>query len=70
MIDYDDYPDDAWDMQAQYEAERRYAARLAAFPDCRDPDHPGCELCCPEEFGVEPDEPDEDDSDDEEISHA
>lgn len=24
---------------------RRYAARLNAHPDCRDPDHPGCECC-------------------------
>lgn len=24
---------------------RRYAQRLAASPDCRDPDHPGCEWC-------------------------
>jgi hypothetical protein len=25
--------------------ERRYQRQLEAHPDCRDPDHPGCEVC-------------------------
>lgn len=25
--------------------ETRYLARLYAHPDCRDPEHPGCERC-------------------------
>lgn len=24
---------------------KRYQAQLASHHDCRDPDHPGCELC-------------------------
>lgn len=25
--------------------ERRYRAQLYAHPDCRDPEHPGCDRC-------------------------
>lgn len=28
----------------------RYERQLAAHPDCRDPDHPGCKKCEPEYF--------------------
>ena len=34
---------------------RQYQLNLAAHPDCRDPDHPPCELC-------EEDEENEDDN--------
>ena len=30
-------------MEQIYRHQQR--ARLMANPDCRDPDHPGCELC-------------------------
>lgn len=30
---------------------RQYGKRLAAHPDCRDPDHPGCEWCVDNEEG-------------------
>lgn len=37
-------------------ASRQYAQLLRNHPDCRDPDHPGCERCEPEAFGVEDEE--------------
>lgn len=40
-------------MRAEDAAERRYQRRLARNPDCRDPEHPGCELCEPDEDGEE-----------------
>ena len=33
------------ELRAQDRAERRYQARLALNPDCRDPDHPKCPDC-------------------------
>lgn len=54
LYDSDDELDDLR-MQARF--ERRYHNDLARHPDCRDPDHPGCEAC-------EGDD-DADDSDDE-----
>jgi len=32
-------------MKAEDFYRRRYQSNLAAHPDCRDPDHPTCELC-------------------------
>lgn len=32
-------------LQAEIQAERIYMRSLAAHPDCRDPDHPGCRRC-------------------------
>jgi len=32
-------------MRAEDFYRRRYQANLASHHDCRDPDHPGCELC-------------------------
>jgi hypothetical protein len=32
-------------MRAEDFHRRRYQANLASHHDCRDPDHPGCELC-------------------------
>lgn len=39
MIDWDE------DDSAQWRQARRYKQTLARHPDCRDPDHPGCECC-------------------------
>jgi hypothetical protein len=42
----DDGPDyDLEDERQEALFERRYQARLSRHPDCRDPDHPGCEFC-------------------------
>lgn len=43
------------DMRAEELAERRYRNALSRHPDCRDPDHPGCECC--EESDTEDDQP-------------
>lgn len=42
----DDDPE-ASELRQQDRWQRRRLARLAAHPDCRDPDHPGCEYCEP-----------------------
>lgn len=65
---YSDYFDDgpsladeiAADEAAEDRAMRRYNRHFLAHPDCRDPDHPGCQDCEPGEFGAQP----EDDVDD------
>lgn len=44
----DDY-DDMLDLKYEAQWQRRYDGRLSAAPDCRDPDHPGCPECMPEE---------------------
>jgi hypothetical protein len=36
---------DIQELKAQDRFERQMLARLMANPDCRDPDHPGCEKC-------------------------
>lgn len=42
----DDHVDyDLEEARAEARAERQYRARLSRNPDCRDPDHPGCENC-------------------------
>jgi len=33
------------ELRAQVRFERKYHAALMRNPDCRDPDHPGCENC-------------------------
>lgn len=41
---------DEYEISAQRTAalrQRQHVSRLAAHPDCRDPDHPGCEQCEP-----------------------
>ena len=43
MTDYDD-PNE-YDLAREDAAARQRARRLNAHPDCRDPDHPGCEHC-------------------------
>lgn len=46
----DDSPDlDLEDERQEALFQRRYQARLSRHPDCRDPDHPGCEGCEPSE---------------------
>ncbi len=45
-MDEDDY--DEYRHQAML--DRRYKNALLRHPDCRDPDHPGCEKCEPELF--------------------
>ena len=46
VLVYEDHDDnDLADEQAEYLAQKRYARRLMAHPDCRDPDHPGCQDC-------------------------
>ena len=44
MIDFDDDPE-AEDLRAQDRFEARRALALRYNPDCRDPEHPGCEHC-------------------------
>jgi len=39
MMDYEDPDWDSWRIDSLIEA------RLRRNPDCRDPEHPGCELC-------------------------
>lgn len=43
--DDDAYYDELADLRAEALSERRYRNALMRHPDCRDPDHPGCEDC-------------------------
>lgn len=43
--DYDDYDSELDGLKNQTAAERRRSNTLLRFPDCRDPDHPGCPDC-------------------------
>ena len=54
---YDPDDDDLEELRLDAIAERQHLNRLARHPDCRDPDHPGCQAC--------QDNEDEDDHDDE-----
>ncbi len=36
---------EADEMRAEAFYRRQYQLNLASHHDCRDPDHPGCELC-------------------------
>lgn len=45
MYDQDLYDDIRAELAAQAYLERRYRSRLSRNPDCRDPDHPGCQRC-------------------------
>lgn len=38
----EDYRDD---LRADDAHKRRYRNKLTAYPDCRDPAHPGCDKC-------------------------
>lgn len=33
------------ELRAERHRQRRYDQHVTAHPDCRDPDHPGCEQC-------------------------
>ena len=44
MID-DDHDDELEDLRNEARWQKQYFARLSRNPDCRDPDHPGCEDC-------------------------
>ncbi len=43
--DYDPDEDTRAELRAEDRAKKQYWRRLIANPDCRDPDHPGCENC-------------------------
>lgn len=43
----DDY--ERAELKAQDALERKQRYRLRANPDCRDPDHPGCDACMDDE---------------------
>lgn len=51
MLDYDD--DERPTLR-----QRWYQQDLARHPDCRDPDHPGCEACYVSEYEEEGEEDD------------
>lgn len=51
MVNGYDEDSELVDLLAQVRFEKRQRLKLLAHPDCRDPDHPGCEAC-------ESDEPD------------
>ena len=42
---YDDDDYEARELRANEVFERQRLHRLLRNPDCRDPDHPGCEAC-------------------------
>lgn len=44
-INWDEYDAEVEDLKAEVRATRRYNNELLRHPDCRDPDHPGCEDC-------------------------
>lgn len=52
-----DYLDDPvyQDIALDERKRQRVEARRRRHPDCRDPDHPGCMWCEPEDF-LDPDE--------------
>lgn len=53
MTNYEDAVERGYDGPSPAEERRikRYRQRLLAHPDCRDPDHPGCDQC--EDFDCE-----------------
>lgn len=40
-----DHDDELEDLKNEARLQKQYFARLSRSPDCRDPDHPGCEDC-------------------------
>ena len=46
----DDIDDEIQEGLAQRRIDRQHSRALSAHPDCRDPDHPGCESCWEDEF--------------------
>lgn len=53
--DYCDEDFDAVEMRRQAMFEKYKEARLARNPDCRDPDHPGCQDCMGDDDGQDAD---------------
>ena len=49
----EDYDPEIEDLRAEDRARKMHQARLRYHPDCRDPDHPGCELCEEDEDDAE-----------------
>jgi hypothetical protein len=43
--DYDDFDPVLDDLKAEARLSRQRTTRLMYNPDCRDPDHPGCDKC-------------------------
>lgn len=43
--DFDPNEADYEELRAQDRADKRHQAQMLRHPDCRDPDHPGCEQC-------------------------
>ncbi len=43
--DYDEFMSPSADEVAEWKNQKRYVQLLNRFPDCRDPDHPGCPVC-------------------------
>lgn len=48
-------------LEMEDRKSQRYYQLLSRHPDCRDPDHPGCAYCNPEEFGEGDGEKEEED---------
>lgn len=59
MIEPTEHEIDRAGRRAAY--RRSYSAHLSAHHDCRDPDHPGCELC---DGSMDEDDAEEEGSDD------
>ena len=50
ILEYDHWFEAApLELMAEDESKRRHQKALARHPDCRDPDHPGCNRCNEEE---------------------
>jgi len=45
MMNHDDQESELDDLRAEARWECKQQRLLRAHPDCRDPDHPGCEDC-------------------------
>lgn len=45
IFEDEDIDDNELEQRAISQSERRRQAELARHPNCRDPDHPGCEYC-------------------------
>jgi len=45
LMQYDPENIDEYELAMRDEAKRDYMAKLAAHPDCLDPNHPGCKYC-------------------------
>ena len=42
-----------YEHQVSRDRQRRYTHQMIRHGECRDPDHPGCPLCEPEEYDDE-----------------